>query len=116
MLVGSEAHHKAYRNAAAGEPVTVELVAEVGNPHNRHAVAGYLRGDQLAGYLGKGSAAEYQPLIERANALGYRVRVSGAFVRPGAGPLSVAVGMPSPDDFSSWLDLPPDARALGFRG
>lgn len=114
MLVGTEFYPAAYRGARDGVAIEVELFPEPGNRHDPNAVAGYV-GGQLAGYLGRGPAAEYQPLVRQANALGYRVIVAGAFERPGAGqPMAATAQMPEPRDFANWLAQPPEVRARGF--
>lgn len=114
MLVGNEYHPQAYVGARAGTAVTVELVPEAGNPHDPNALAAYVNGLR-AGYLARGPAAEYRPLVSWANQLGYRLLVSGKFERPSGQPLSVTVLMPDAAMLHGWLSQPPEVRALGIQ-
>jgi len=106
LAVGSEYNPGAYRGRREGEAIVVELVAETKNPHDRNAVA-LVFGGQLAGYLGRGPAAEYQPSVRRANSLGWSVQVHGEIERV-TGELAVRVRVPHVAD----LDAAVDAASL----
>lgn len=111
-LVANEYHPGAYKATRPGETVTVELVAERDNEYDVNAVAAHL-GPQVAGYLGHGPAAKYRPVIQQANALGYRVSASGV-VETVDGSRSVRLSLPTPEALAAWLALPDDQRADGF--
>ena len=111
LLVHSESFPKTYKGAREGAAVQVELVPEPTNAHDRNAVLGYVNGEP-AGWLGAGPAAAYQPVIARANVMGYRVLAPGVFEDVGG--MSVRVSLPKPEQLAAWLDRPLEQRGDGF--
>lgn len=69
-LVGVEHYQGILSGRAIGAPLTVELVAEVNNPHDANAVAGQIDG-RVAGYLRRDVASKYRAPIVLANEHGF---------------------------------------------
>jgi hypothetical protein len=111
VSVGNEYYPNAYRGRRDGESVTVTLRPDPKNEYDSHAVALFI-GNTLAGYLGSGPAKKFQPVIIKANRLGYDVQ-STAELDKIAGSMALRLSLPWPNDLSNWLDLPAEQRARG---
>ena len=113
-LVGTEHYPQVYARAREGQPVLVELHAEVGNPHDPNAIAGKV-GGHVAGYLRQDVAAKYRKALEQAHSLGYRICVSTEFRPRKDGTIGLGwLDIPSAEALKQWLALPPEERAAGF--
>ena len=113
-LVGVEHCQGVFSGRAIGAPLTVELVAEVNNPHDANAVAGQIDG-RVAGYLRRDVASKYRAPIVLANEHGFRLFVQtmvqereDGLLRPGW------LDVPGPEALARWLALPEAERARGF--
>jgi hypothetical protein len=113
-LVGVEHYQGILSGRAIGAPLTVELVAEVNNPHDGNAVAGQIDG-RVAGYLRRDVASKYRAPIVLANEHGFRLFVQtmvqereDGLMRPGW------LDIPGPEALARWLALPEAERARGF--
>ena len=111
LAVGHDNYLAAYRRFRNGETVMVGMHPEPTNPYDPHAVMVTVDG-QCGGYLAAGPAAKYQPVIARANALGYALICSATFENVG-GP-TVRLHMPWPEELSRWMDLPDERRGQHY--
>ena len=105
--MGNEHYPTVYRRHCLGDSIVVGLELEPANPHDSNAVMVTIDGER-AGYLASGPASKYQPLISRANALGYALSCS-ATVEDVGGP-AVRLHLPRPEELGRWLDLPAEQR------
>jgi len=112
--VGVEHYQGVLSGRAIGAPLTVELVADVNNPHDANAVAGKIDG-RVAGYLRSDVASKYRAPIVLANEHGFRLFVQtmvqereDGLMRPGW------LDIPGPEALARWLALPEAERARGF--
>lgn len=113
-LVGTENYRQVYARARAEQPVLVELVPEVGNPHDPNAIAGHVDG-QVAGYLKAEFAAKYRAPLVEASELGFRLFVKTEYRPRAGGDMGMGwLDIPSPEALKTWLSMPEGERARGF--
>lgn len=113
-LVGTDRYPAEYARAKAAQPVYLELVAEVDNPHDALAVAGLVDG-RVAGHLPHEVSSKYHAPLLAAKALGFRIVVATEYRPRDNGKMGMGwLDIPSSDALTRWLELPDDERARGF--